>query len=237
MWGEPMLYPQLNDVLAATAPLPAWTSTNLNFSENRVRQMSKWKHFNVICAIDTLDKDAYADYRVGGDYDKVLHNLGILSAGDCRTYLQFLVDEDEHDDAPYIEFAKRYNISPHDIIIKLKRKNFTLKPTGKPTPGVCHAPFNGVYFNCDGDLFPCCNDVKEDLHILNINDVDTLDDILSGPKMIEVRQKLARDKNQYASCGQCRGGNFLECPLARIYRLSEGFTSSQQGSGASTDAF
>ncbi len=122
MWGEPMLYPQLNDVLAATAPLPAWTSTNLNFSENRVRQMSKWKHFNVICAIDTLDKDAYADYRVGGDYDKVLHNLGILSAGDCRTYLQFLVDEDEHDDAPYIEFAKRYNISPHDIIIKLSGK-------------------------------------------------------------------------------------------------------------------
>jgi radical SAM protein with 4Fe4S-binding SPASM domain len=213
MWGEPLLYPHLEKVLAATALLPAWTSTNLNLSEKVVRMSAKWEHFNIVCAIDTLNRDEYANYRVGGDYDKVLSNLDMLVKGNCQVYPQFLVDADNDDDAPFIEFAEKHNISKHNVIIKVKRNNFTLDAKGSAVPGKCHAPYNGLYFNSDGYLYPCCNDVKKELQIKHISKIESLEELLCGDEIVEIRKKLAQDKNIFASCRQCRGETFWNVRL------------------------
>jgi len=203
MWGEPALHPGLGALLEKTRPIPTWVASNLNHRESVVRELARWDHLNIMAAVDTLNSSEYTDYRVGGSYDVMLRNLDILSAGRCNVYPQFLVDEG-YDPEEYAAFARSHGISSENAVIKIKRENFTLEQTGKPAPGKCHAPFWGLYFDCDGNLVPCCNDVHKDLHMGHINDLD-LDAIMHRETIARVRRKLAHDKNQFPSCGQCRG--------------------------------
>lgn len=212
MWGEPAFHPELGRLLSRLAPLPVWTSTNLNYPEKIAHELAKWGHLHAICAVDTLDPLRYPEYRRGGDYGTVLRNLDILAAGACNVYPQFLVEADS-DTAPYVRFAPEHGIPPHNVIIKTKRENFRLDPTAKPIPGVCHSAYSNIFFNCDGWMLPCCNNVKQDLHLAHVSELSSPDDILRGGRAAQVRMALARDKNRFPSCGQCLGETFWRIRL------------------------
>lgn len=221
MWGEPAFHPELGILLNKLSPLPVWTSTNLNYATSIAEEIARWKNLHVICAVDTLDPERYKSYRVGGNYETMLHNLGILARGACHVYPQFLV-EAEADTTPFVRFAQMRGIPPHNVIIKTKRENFRLDPTAKPLPGVCHAPYSNIFFNCDGHMLPCCNNVKKDLHLGHINEFFSAEDILHGERIRKVRVTLARDKNVFPSCGCCIGETFwrIRLPIYTNYLKS-----------------
>lgn len=231
MWGEPMLYPQLEEALAATAPLPTWTSTNLNFREDTARLLASQEHMHVICAIDTLSPEDYPLYRVQGDYGLAMRNIETMSRGRCTIYPQFLISPDVTDVAPYKDFASRLGIPASNVILKIKRGNFTLSGEGRTRLGRCHAPYNGLYFDCDGFLRPCCNDVGEDLHILNVNSHDSYEGLLNAPTVRQARIKLAQDKNNYTSCRRCRGETFWNVRLPYYSKRLASLIGSRSGSG------
>lgn len=219
MWGEPLLHPEFFRMLDKVSPKEVWTSTNMNCSGHIASKIAKYKNLNVICAIDTLDPDEYSLYRVGGSYDKVLGNLRILASGECGVYPQFLVDGEDYDEERFIEFAHEFAIPISNVVIKKKRKNFNLGNAEKKKPGTCHSPYQGIFFNCDGYMVPCCNDIREDLHIMNINEMLSMEDVCSSAKAGFVRKALANDKNIFPSCWQCRGEDFwkLRLPLYITY--------------------
>lgn len=212
MWGEPAFHPEIGLLLDKLSPLPVWTSTNLNYTASIAEELARWENLHVICAVDTLDPERYPDYRVGGSYETMLRNLDILARGACHAYPQFLV-EAEADTAPFVRFAEAHGIPPHNVVIKTKRKNFRLDPTAKPIPGVCHSPYSNFFFNCDGYMLPCCNNVKKDLHLAHISELASAEDILRGGQVRQVRMALARDKNVFPSCGQCLGETFWRIRL------------------------
>ena len=213
MWGEPLLYPRLKEALDLTVPMPTWTSTNLNCPERTAHLLAECENLHVICALDTLDPSDYPLYRVNGNYNKVLKNLRIISKGKCNVYPQFLVDPNDYKEDAFTAFADDLGIDPHNVVIKNKRENFTLEVDKKVVPGICHSPYLGLYFNCDGDLLPCCNDVKRDIHIANVDDYDSLEELVSAARAVDVRKKLAKDKNAFISCGQCRGESYWKIKL------------------------
>ncbi len=208
LFGEPSFHPEFAKLLDKVSHLPTWLSTNLSYGKEAARELSKWEHLHIICSIDTLDPEEYPKYRINGDWDKVMGNLEILAQGKCNVYPQFLVSADQTDDTPYLEFAKRFGIPATNIIIKRKLENFRLDFTDEPIPGTCHSAYMGIYFDCDGFMLPCCNNVRKDLRMLNVKDVRSYRDILEHDKVCQIRRKLAQDKNAFPSCGNCEGLNY-----------------------------
>lgn len=189
-------------------------------------EFAKWQNLHVVCAVDTIDKSLYADYRVGGNYEIMLNNLHLLLRGKCNVYAQFLVQKGD-DVGPIIRFAKDHGVPTKNIIIKIKRNNFRLDETNKPTQGVCHTPYSGIYFNCDGISMSCCNNIKSDLHIRHISKISSANDILTGEDFAKTRKLLAISKNYYPSCAQCIGETFwrIRLPayinyLKRMFRIA-----------------
>ncbi|MUM77819.1 hypothetical protein GKC30_09250 [Pseudodesulfovibrio sp. F-1] len=211
MWGEPALHPELDKLIEKIYPHPVWIAANLNYKQSIAETMARWDNLHVICAVDTLVPSEYEAYRVGGDYKVMLRNLDILAAGKCHTYPQFLVEAGKNSDM-YDIFAREHNIPTENVIIKIKRENFTLNPSGASAAGTCHAPYSGIYFNSDGEMVPCCNDVGNDLVMAHIDHID-LDAIVGRSDLARVRRLLAKDKNNFPSCGQCKGETFWNTRL------------------------
>lgn len=208
MFGEPTLHPDFAEAMRMTCHRPAWLSTNLNHGEERARELARWDHLRVVCSVDTVKPEEYSVYRIGGDWDRMVRNLDILAKGRCRVHPQFLVEPGHVDEAPYVAFAEAHGIPAEDVIIKVKLDEFSLAPTDKPRPGVCHSGYTEVYFDCDGYLLPCCAHVREDLHIMHVDDIKGPEDIFRGARARSIRKALGRDKNQFVSCGRCEGLNY-----------------------------
>ena len=208
LFGEPMFHPEIETLFDQITHLPVWLSTNLNYQEKLAEQLARRKNFHVICSVDTLDPAQYSAYRVNGNWDTIMRNLDVLSRGTCHVHPQFLVKPGEFREQDFLRFAEERGIPHKNIIIKTKMENFRLDPTDKPRPGKCHSAYADLYFNCDGHLLPCCNNVREELFMGHVNDFATLRDLLENAQAVAIRKGLARNKNRYAGCGNCNGLDF-----------------------------
>ena len=208
LFGEPTFHPEFERILEKTRHLPTWLSTNLSYGKEAVDLLARWDNLRVICSIDTLVADEYPKYRVGGNYEAVMANLRVLAQGDCQVFPQFLVRPGEYDEESFMAFAREYGIPAPNVIVKTKLEEFRLDPTDRPVPGLCHSFYTGLYFDCDGYLLPCCNNVRKELQVMHIGEIESLDDILSGPRAVKIRKQLATDKNVFTSCGRCKGHDF-----------------------------
>lgn len=230
LFGEPTFHPNFDKILELTASKPTWLSSNLSFAPGAAHEMARWKHLRVICSIDTPNPDEYTDYRIGGEWEKVMQNLDILVAGKCTAHPQFLVSGD-YDKAAIIRFAKEHGIQASDVIIKEKLDDIILLPTSKKIPGRCHSPYVEVFFNCDGYLVPCCNNVTADLHMGNISEMHSHHDIFSSMRGARIRRILGKDKNAFACCGNCSGLNYWHKYPAQYLNALKGklFSSKDDG--------
>lgn len=218
MWGEPTLHPELKALLDRFQGFDFWISTNLNYSADIAQELARRRNVHVICSVDTTEPNAYPQYRVGGNFDKVLDNIKILAKGACTVYPQFLIRQDS-DIAPCKDFALLHGIPVQNVVIKTKRENFRLDHTLAPIPGRCHSPYSNIFFNCDGQMLPCCNNVRSDLHMAHISDLTSPQDILFGIRAKAIRRTLAQDKNVFPSCISCYGETFarIRLPLYKSY--------------------
>jgi len=131
-WGEPLLHPNLPDMIAYARQYgPAiWVSTNLSRVDRAQAEAlvrAGLDHLNV--SIDGVTQQSYESYRVGGDLDTVLENLAMIR--DVKTELgsprprvrwQFLVTkQNEGEIGQARELAARY-----DAVFKLKRLRVNL---------------------------------------------------------------------------------------------------------------
>ncbi|GAB7022222.1 radical SAM/SPASM domain-containing protein [Salidesulfovibrio brasiliensis] len=210
LFGEPMFHPEIGKILAKTAHAPGWLSTNLSYDDKYAHELARWEHLHVICSIDTVKPESYSEYRRGGSWEKVMHNLDILAKGKCTVHPQFLVEKGHYESQVYEQFAEEHGIPKKDVIIKRKMENFRLDVAKEPRLGRCHSAYADLYFNCDGYLVPCCNNVRKDVYMQHINDLNTLEDIFSAPKCVAIRRRLANNKNVFPSCTDCDGLDFFK---------------------------
>lgn len=218
LFGEPMFHPEIETLLRMVKERPVWLSTNLNYPEGLAGKLAQWENVHAICSVDTLDPEQYPSYRVNGVWSTVMRNLDILSGGRGSVHPQFLVEPDEFREVDFLRFADEHAIPRDNIIIKTKMENFRLDPTDKHRPGVCHSAYVDLYFDCDGYLLPCCNNVRKDLRMGHANDFGTLDEMLNNAKAVSTRRKLAQDKNLFPSCGDCNGRDFWRLQFPEYVR-------------------
>lgn len=111
-WGEPLLHEQIFHYVRAAQDLDIETclSTNLNiFSEETAREMIASGLRHLILSLDGTTPETYAQYRIGGDFHRVVENARILhrmkqklNAPFPRVTLQFLVFKHNLADVPRV---------------------------------------------------------------------------------------------------------------------------------------
>ncbi|WP_147818778.1 radical SAM/SPASM domain-containing protein [Salidesulfovibrio onnuriiensis] len=205
LYGEPILHPDIFEMLEKLRPLPVWLSTNLNYSEEKARKLASMDHCKVICSTDGHDEESYGRYRIGGDFEVVRRNLSILASGKCTVHPQFLINDENRPTIPLLaEFSQSCGVPSDNIIWKKMNVNFANRMDAG-VGGKCFSPYWNLDFTADGMQIPCCMNVQKDLFVEHVDNFSTLDDVLNNPAMVEVRRNLARNKNVYASCRSCVG--------------------------------
>lgn len=80
-WGEPLLNDQLCDIIsyAKRYPVKVFFSSNLNLlTEEMAEKLVKSGCDEVTCAVDGMSQESYEQYRVGGDWQKMIDNIQLL---------------------------------------------------------------------------------------------------------------------------------------------------------------
>ena len=86
--------------------------------------------------------------------------------------------------------------------VKIKNEVFELKPLSEPLKQPCHYPLYKVLIDHDGAVLICSNDWKKELIMGNIKE-DSIINIWSKHKFIELRKKLCNSNRNHAPCNVC----------------------------------
>jgi radical SAM protein with 4Fe4S-binding SPASM domain len=83
-WGEPLLNKDLIPMIryAKSRNVPVCISTNLNFlSEKMAEDIMSTRIDKIFVSCDAASPETYSKYRVGGDFNRVMSNIQLLSKG------------------------------------------------------------------------------------------------------------------------------------------------------------
>ena len=86
--------------------------------------------------------------------------------------------------------------------VELKNEIFELKPLNEPLKQPCHYPLYKVLIDHDGSVLICSNDWKKELIMGNIKK-DSLIDIWSNEKFLDLRKKLCKSDRNHSPCNVC----------------------------------
>ena len=82
-WGEPLLHTDIFEmvrlVTAYCARSVIGTNFNVPFSEERVKEMIESGLSQLIVSLDGASPETYQQYRVGGDFNRIIDNLELLA--------------------------------------------------------------------------------------------------------------------------------------------------------------
>jgi MoaA/NifB/PqqE/SkfB family radical SAM enzyme len=236
--GEPFLHTQFVEMIRYTKQkgIAAMTSTNGHFldSESRVNELIASGLDEIIISLDGMDQKSYAAYRVGGQFQKVVDGIRLLSERKrilkSKTpiiNLQFLVMKHNEAQVPEIQrLAKELGVNvlqlksaqvysedqaetflPDDESFRLYQfdgKSYRIK---SGVPNWCKFLWYGAVLNWDGSLAPCCFDKDGRFNYGNVflNGTD-VSAIWKNPESRQFRSRILHERKEIDICGNCFEG-------------------------------
>ena len=180
-WGEPFLNKQIFDIIDYTRSQKVGTTihSNLNhFNETMADDIVKSGLTHLYLSIDGASQDVYAQYRVKGHLEQVIHNLKLLIAARKKAnsklpfitwkYLVFPFNKHEVEKARSL--AKEIgvdNFEVFDAVIKLtdiydEAENYKQQPElFKTLTNPCKSLWASIYLEPNGTVFPCSLSFRE----------------------------------------------------------------------------
>jgi radical SAM protein with 4Fe4S-binding SPASM domain len=187
-WGEPFLNEDIIEMINyASQKYKIYTriSSNLNLSnDDFYRRLVSSRLNSLTISLDGASEETYQKYRVGGSFDRVLHNIMLMV--NCKKYFrksepklvwQFLVfKHNQHEiekakrmaeelSVDQIVFQKPYVPMKHSAwdssIEKFSNYSSELGEDESPVSNKkdrlkCNWPFSCVVINANGSVSPCC---------------------------------------------------------------------------------
>ncbi len=231
--GEPFLNPELPDMIqyASERGIKTVTSTNAHFLLNNkyVSRILKSGLSALIISIDSLKKDIYEKYRIGGSLDKALLGLKNVIRLKRELKVNTLIN--------LRMLANRYNETEIKDMIKFSRSVgvdiFSVKNLN-PSCGLSDfdkefIPNNPIYrrykykkntferiqensycdkiwYTCEihsnGDVVPCCEDYNGELKFGNVYE-KPLSEIWNSQTTYDLRKRLFLRKDSNSICKKC----------------------------------
>jgi MoaA/NifB/PqqE/SkfB family radical SAM enzyme len=175
-WGDPLTHPDLDALcrIAADAGLQVHISTNFSFklSDERIRSIVESGLSHLTVCVDGLSQENYEKTRVGGNVERVLHNLERL----CRVrrelgrreplvevqFIKFQHNVHELEEARRLvlgygvdEFASFWG-ALHNYADREPENYEVVAPKKVGAVPGCFWPHYSMVVKWNGDVIPCC---------------------------------------------------------------------------------
>lgn len=225
-YGEPLLNPQLADILRIACELKVDVSmgngVNLNQADSGLLEaLVRYRVKRITVALDGASQESYAKYRVRGDLARVLANIREINRLKKlyhleRPYLrwQFVVfGHNEHELPLARQLAGQLNMEFHPkknwdaSFSPLRDQEFVQREAGWPGTALgvnnCLDLWTAPQVNYDGKLLGCCVNFWGDFGP-NVFE-HGLEQTLQGPKMRHAREVLMgrAEPSDDLPCGNC----------------------------------
>ncbi len=249
--GEPFLNKDFLEMVryAKTYGIMTQTSTNGHFirTMEAARAVVESGLDQIIFSLDGTNPETYAKYRVGGDFNVVLHGLQNLARAkrELRSprpliELQFLVFKHNRQElAEIVEIARQNQVErvafktaqiysaeqgrdylPEDTDFTryvIDGDTFRLK---SDLPNFCKRLWLNSTVNWDGSVSPCCFDKDADYAMEFLFDKSvSFKDVFKNGKYTAFRRQILTNRKAIEMCRNCTEG--MEQPYARIVEIHD----------------
>jgi len=238
--GEPLMHKSFADMVkyASERKIYTVTSTNGHFlTEEICRRLVESGLDRIIISLDGTDQESYNKYRMGGDFEKVIKGIRMLSEarqGNRKPYIiiQFLVFRHNQDQVAEIRrLGKR--LGADRVIIKsaqieypesihewmpvhkkyrrYRRDNQGEWKLGGKLKNRCRRLWHTTVITTDGLVVPCCFDKLAKYPMGSVG-TGTISQIWKNTEYNDFRKKILGNRKETVICTNCTEG------IGRIYR-------------------
>jgi pyruvate-formate lyase-activating enzyme len=217
-WGEPMMHPELFDMVAYARSKDMWVETSTNITlltEERIRKVLASGMSQLYLAMDGVTKATYERVRVGANYEKVLRNVERLlelkreTGSRLRVVLQIIAMNETQEEVA--EFVRRWTRPEVDQVnvkhldtwgdqvaaVSAHALAREVPPVRRPCPNLW---YHGYVF-WDGSLVSCERDYDVKTPLGNVR--DGVMAAWHGEAMRRLREKHVRGDFTAAACQHC----------------------------------
>ena len=235
--GEPFINKRLTDMvrLAKAHNVPTITSTNVHYIRSRsdAEDIVSSGLDEIVVSLDGVTPESYVKYRVGGNFDRVLDGIRLLSAAKKTLnadhpviHLQFIIfkhNETEIEaarnlarelgvDRLSLKTAQVYTDAEADRYLpedesysRYRYDKDRLTMNGRITNSCRHLWYSTVV-NWDGAVSPCCFDKDVHYGLGNALEDPDFEDIWSGEAYTDFRNAILKDRSAVPICNNCSEG-------------------------------
>ncbi len=220
--GEPLLNKELPEMISYASGKGIFTcvSTNGNaLTEDVVKRLSESGIGRLIICLDGATAESYIQYRVGGDFDKVVRGISLAVRYGLPVEVQCLLlstTENEIDTLKSLckslgvrrlvfkkaQFYDDYLVPKNPKNLRYKRDvSGALVPKAK-LKNKCWRLFSTIVIDVDGNVPACCFDKSGKYSFGNLKEV-ALQKVWLGEKARRFRQTILRKRKSIDICNNC----------------------------------
>lgn len=220
--GEPLLNKELPEMISYASGKGIFTcvSTNGNaLAEDVVKRLSESGIGRLIICLDGATAESYTQYRVGGDFDKVVRGISLAVRYGLPVEVQCLLlstTENEIDTLKSLckslgvrrlvfkkaQFYDNYLVPKNPKNLRYKRDaSGALVPKAK-LKNKCWRLFSTIVIDVDGNVPACCFDKSGKYSFGNLKEV-ALQKVWLGEKARRFRQTILRKRKSIDICNNC----------------------------------
>jgi len=232
-WGEPFMNPSFPDMAryAADRGIQSITSTNGHFlrDEAYMRRVLNSGLGTLIVALDSMDQDKYAAYRVKGNVEIVKEGVKRVTALKRELRSPTVINlrmvasgNNEHETDAMRHFAKESGVDkftiktinpccgskasdkdfvPRDPALQRHVYDDDFRRVPKSTP-VCNKLWQRCHILSNGAVVPCGYDFNGELKIGDLTDTP-LTELWRSARYAEVRELISREIETLPLCQDC----------------------------------
>jgi radical SAM protein with 4Fe4S-binding SPASM domain len=234
--GEPYLHSDIFEMIRYAREKRIYTSisTNAHYLNDDNIAMTLSSGLNrLIVSLDGADNEAYAAYRIGGDYEKAKQGIADLTrmkreSGSSSPYIilqclvlrsneqqtakirelgkRLMVDKVDFKTALFYNYAEGNDLMPEDIAFSRYIKDAQGKYIIKSDfPKHCWRMWSAAVITWDGRIVPCCFD-KDAIHQLGSLQGNSFKDVWKGEPYTAFRQAVFSGREKIDICRNCTEG-------------------------------
>jgi radical SAM protein with 4Fe4S-binding SPASM domain len=235
--GEPFINKHLTDMvrLATSHNVPTLTSTNVHYIQSleNAEDIVDSGLSEMVVSLDGITPETYKQYRVGGNFDRVLNGIRLLVEAKRKLkknhpiiHLQFIImKHNEHEIDQARQLARELGVNrlslktaqvytPEEAQIYLPaneaysryRYDSSSLATKSKISNTCRHLWYSTVVNWDGAISPCCFDKDVHYGLGNALNGQTFDQIWTGQSYTDFRNAILKDRASVPICNNCSEG-------------------------------
>jgi radical SAM protein with 4Fe4S-binding SPASM domain len=231
--GEPLMHPQIGAMIAyaKSKKMFVFTSTNGHFlTAKNAKIVVESKLDKLVVSLDGATQADYEQYRVGGDFNRVIEGIKTLSAvrSELKSKVPLIVAQvlllkttENHVsqiqeialnsgcDAVELKKAQFYHPNNESSLLPQNPNYLRYKyheklgwqPINKGKVG-CNRLWNSLVITWDGKILPCCYD-KDATHIMGTLESTSVYSAFHSKEAKQFRKEVFTNKSSIEICSNC----------------------------------